>query len=118
MNKQLIEFFENTLPKELQHPISENLSEVDKKEKEELKQFLFGDAAKNYFNMHLRPVLEKQIEMLELNDNMPFDADFVYSTGVIMKYLNMLDDTDPLRIRYNESEYAKSLSSAQDIGLF
>ena len=118
MKQELIELFESTLPKDLQLPISENISDEDKKEKDVLKQFLFGDAAINYFNTHLRPVLKKQIEMLELNANMPFDADFVYSTVVIMKYLNMLDDADPLRIRYNNSQYAKSLSSAKELGLF
>jgi hypothetical protein len=116
MKQELIELFESTLPKDLQLPISENISDEDKKEKNVLKQFLFGDAAINYFNTHLRPVLEKQIEMLKLDKKI--DGDFVYSETVLTKYLNMLDDSDPLRISYNKSEYAKALTSLKDIGLF
>lgn len=118
MKQELIEFFESTLPKDLQLPILENISEKNKNGKEAVKQFLFGDAAMNYFNTHLRPLLEKQIEMIELNDNILFDANFVYSEKVLMKYLNMLDEADPLRIRYNKSEHAKSLPALKDLGLF
>jgi hypothetical protein len=117
MKQKLIEFFENTLPKELQLPIPENLSEENKKRHEELKQFLFGEAALNYFNTYIRPVLEKQIEMLELNENISFERDFVYASEVLMKYLNMLDDSDPLRIRFNKSDCAKPVSSLKDFGL-
>jgi hypothetical protein len=118
MNIELITLFESTLPKDLQLPISEKLSAEDKKGKEVVKQFLFGDAAINYFELHLRPVLEKYIEMIEQNENKPFDAGLFYSREVVMKYLNILDDSDPLRIRYNKSKYFNVYTDLKDIGLF
>lgn len=118
MNTQLIEFFESTLPDDLKLPISADLSEENKKSKEVLKQFLFGDAAMIYFNTHLRAVLEKQVEMIELNDNTSFDADFIYPKKVLIKYISMLDEEDPLSIRYKKSQDAEALGLSKELGLF
>ena len=118
MKKELIDFFENTLPEDLQLPMPENLSDENKKSKEALKQYLYGDAAMNYFNTHLRSVLEKQVEMIELNENIPFDGDFVYPKKVLIKYIDMLDDDDPLSIRYRKSQDADSLGISKELGLF
>jgi hypothetical protein len=96
----------------------ENLSDENKKSQEALKQYLFGDAAMNYFDNHLRIVLEKQVEMIELNENTPFDADFVYPKNILIKYVDMLDEDDPLSIRYKKSQNANALSISKELGLF
>jgi hypothetical protein len=119
MKNNLIDLFEENLPKELIPQFPENMSQESKDAFEQTRVFLLKDAAENYFNIFFRKILEKQIEMREnSNSDLPFHTDWIYPKNLMDKYMSCLDDNDELVIRYKNADFGDWAGTAKDYGLF
>jgi hypothetical protein len=115
---RIIDLFEEILPKDLVPKLSENESQFSKDAFEETREFLLKEASTEYFNLFIRKVLAKQIEMREdVNDGKPFHSDWIYSKNVMDKYMSCLDENDELRVRYQKSDLGDWLGDIKDFGI-
>lgn len=96
----LITLFENILPQDLVFQNSENLIDKAKDDFLEVRRFLLEDAARSYFNLFIRPIIAKQIEMFSLGSNATFISSCLYNETTMKKYISMLEPNDELNEKY------------------
>lgn len=113
----LITLFESILPQDLVFQNSENLSDKAKADFLEARRFLLEDAARTYFNLFIRPIIAKQIEMRTEDSLTAFSSDCLYSKTTMEKYISMLEPDDELVEKYRNSWDSKLLDPLTDFGL-
>ncbi|WP_295237851.1 hypothetical protein [Sediminibacterium sp.] len=74
-------------------------------------------AARFYFNLVIRPIIEKQIEFRDLNNDTPFKSDWLYDKSTMEKYMDMLEPDDVLHEKYRLLCENDNLGSLKDHGL-
>jgi hypothetical protein len=118
-NFDIIDVFLENIPSELIPKLSESENQSNLEDFKKMREFLFKDAAIEYFNIFLRKVLLKQIEMREsVNSEIPFHTDFIYPSTIMEKYLSCLDENDELVLRYKNADFSDWASKAKDYGIF
>jgi hypothetical protein len=117
-NKDLIAIFEQLLPNDLRLSDSSVTSSADNEYNEQIRSYLFGAAARDYFNRIIRPVLAQQIAMRTGEDGAPFSTDAIYGKSTMDKYLAMLEENDELRTIFYQKEPRGYLGACKDLGLF
>lgn len=117
-NKELITIFEQLLPTDLRLSASGNTTLADNEFHEQIRSYLFGAAARDYFNRVIRPVLAQQIAMRTGAAGAPFSTDAIYGKMTMDKYMAMLEDNDELSTLYHQQEPGGYLGTCKDFGLF
>lgn len=114
----MIAIFEQMLPQDLALPSIAGNSPSDHAYHEKVRSYLFGAAAREYFNSVIRPVLAQQIAMRTGADGAPFSTDGIYGKVTMDKYIAMLEENDELRLLYEVQEPRGYLGICKDMGLF
>lgn len=117
-NRDLIAIFEKTLPEDLILPATTGVTNDDKEHYERVRAFLFGAAARDYFNRFIRPVLAQQVAMRTGAEGSTFSTDAIYGKATMDKYMAMLEENDELRTLYAQQEPRGYLGVCKDWGLF
>lgn len=113
----LITLFESILPQDLVIKCPENLSEESNAHFLEARRFLLEDAARSYFNLIIRPIIAKQIEMRTEDSLTAFSSDCLYGKTTMEKYISMLEPDDELIEKYRLSGENDYLGLSKDFGL-
>ncbi len=117
-SRDLIAIFEKVLPEDLILPATSGINNADNEYYEQVRTFLFGAAAREYFNWVIRPVLAQQIAMRTGAAGAPFSTDAIYGKATMDKYMAMLGENDELRTLYDQQEPGGYLGACKDLGLF
>jgi hypothetical protein len=103
----LIRLFEDTLPEDMVIKCNPDASPESIEAFNKTRVFMYGDAAKTYFDTFIRPVLARQIEMRTGNEY--FDTDACYSTETLKKYMGMLPDDDELHEKFKKNDISNDV---------
>lgn len=114
----LIDIFLENIPQDLIPEFPENDSQESIEAFEKTRNYLFKDAATEYFNIFLRKILIKQIEIREsLNSDITFHTGCIYSKSTMDKYISCLDENDELVIRFKNADFGDWAGTAKELGL-
>ena len=113
--KTIIDLFEQQIPADLRHAIPTYATEEEKVHYENMREYLYKDAAENWFNLMIRPIIRQHLNMF-LEEGAPSHWDWALPVDVFNKYTSILKDDDELKLMNIEA--IKVLDDLKDMGLF